>query len=213
MNLRRVCLVALLAALGAMAARAQRWEVGGGAGVSFYTGQSWKGNSGQADISFSPRFGTSAYLGQDGRRFGGELRYDLLWNEIEAKNNSGSFKMPARTHSIGYNLLVFFGPAKAKARPYILMGGGVRRYEGYGKEVLLQPAWNTVVLTKTSQLTPLLAAGAGIKAKVGEKAAVRAEVKMFTTPVPDKVILPTGGASAKRWLFEFYPNVTLSYVW
>jgi hypothetical protein len=213
MNMRRVCLVAALAAVGAVAARAQRWEVGGGAGTSFYANQTVENSQGQASIHFQPRFGTSAYLGQDGRRFGGELRYDMIWNQIEAKGGSGSFKMPVRTHSLGYNLLVFFKPSQEKVRPYVLMGAGVRRYEGRGQEVLIQPTWKMVLLTKTSQLTPMVAFGAGVKTKVGQHGSLRAEVKVFTTPMPKDVITPMGGANPRRWLFEFYPNVTLAYCW
>lgn len=208
--------LALLAglALGSMtpAAFGQRFEVGGGGGASFYNKNTVSGGRAEVDAGFKPGYGFNAFLGQLGNRLGGELRYSFASNEMELKSGGQSFSMTGRTQALHYDLLVYFNDKKAKVRPYVLAGGGVKQYTGSGGTNVMQPFISTVVLTNTSEWKMMATAGGGIRVALSPKVHLRAEVLSYMTQAPTKVITPVTG-NLGGWYFDIMPTVNLSYVW
>ena len=157
-------------------ATAQKWEVGAGGGASFYTTKQVSGPDGQVNAKFKPGAGFTAYLGQIGNRVGGEIRYTMMFNNMELSGGSATSSMSGRSQSIGYNVLIYTNGKDAKTRGYFLAGGGMKQYTGTGDTTGIPPFIRTAVLTNTSEWKPMVTAGVGVRVKAGEKSQFRAEV-------------------------------------
>ena len=204
-------LAGLIAGSVAPTALGQRFEVGAGGGVSFYNKLTVTGPA-TVDAGFKTGYSFNGYLGQLGNRLGGELRYAYASNEMELKSGGKSFAMTGRSQAIHYDLAFYFNDKKAKVRPYILAGGGMKQYTGSGTTTTVQPFMSTVVLTNTSEWKPLVTAGGGIRVVLSPKLHLRAEVLAYMTQAPTKVITPVTG-QLSGWYFDIVPTVNLSYVW
>jgi hypothetical protein len=90
------------------------------------------------------------------------------------------------------------------------VGGGMKLYEGTGKDIAVQPLGRIAVLTRTTQWKPLISFGGGVKFRVGDRAAVRVEVRTNMTEVPTEVITPING-KISGWLLNFAPMVSLGW--
>lgn len=196
----------------APAAFGQKWEVGAGGGASIYGGKSISAPAGSVDAKFKPGYGFSAFLGQIGNRVGGEIRYTWLSNEMELSGLGRSFTMGGRSQAIHYDLSVYLNGRNSGVRPYVLVGGGMKQYTGTGTATAIQPLGSIAVLTNTSEWKPLVTAGGGVRIATGNKSHIRAELRMFFTEAPTKVITPVTG-SLSGWYMNFVPMVSLSYVW
>lgn len=198
-------------ALAAPAA-AQKWEVGAGGGAAFYNSKTISGPDGSVSAKFKPNAGVTAYIGQIGNRVGGEIRYTMLFNGMELSGGSAKSSMSGRSQSIGYNVLIYTNGKEAKARGYILAGGGVKQYTGTGSDVIVPALIRTAVLTETSQWKPMVTAGVGVRMKAGENSYIRAELLVHGTETPTDVITPVLG-NLGGWYFSFAPMFSLSYAW
>lgn len=210
---RFALLTVLLLAASAPAALAQRWEVGAGGAGSFYTTRTATGPYGSADATFKPGGGFYASVAQVGNRFGGELRYTYLMNDMELKSSNGTTKLGGRSNSFEYNFHYYTKDIESTVRPYIIAGGGVRFFTGTGPDQAIQPTMNVAVLTMTTQLAPVINGGAGVRVNIARHLALRAEFKAAFTPVPTEIMTPTFGASLGGWFVNFLPMVGISYEW
>ena len=195
------------------AALAQKFEVGAGGGASLYNAKSVAGGSGTIEAKLKPGYGFSGFVGQIGDRVGGELRYSWFSNEMQLSSGGTSFTMGGRTQSFGYNILYYFANRKAKVRPYVLGGGGVKQYSGTGSSVAVQPFERYIVLTNTSEWKMQMSAGGGLRFTLSPHLQLRTEVLAQMTQSPEKVITPVTVASPGGWMFEIVPMVSLSYAW
>lgn len=200
-------------ALIPLSAQAQKWEIGGVGGGSFFSSQDVKRVNGtSASASFSPGFAAGAVIGQDmGRFFGGEIRYTFTHGAAKLTASGAKATFGAQTHSLHYDFNIYFRPTGNRVRPYFSVGAGVRQYRGTGSETVTQALSDYALLTRTNDTTPLVTAGVGIKMKVGEKAWLRVEVKDFLTPVPKNVFAPNRGAQFDGWFHNFLPMVGIAY--
>ena len=205
-------LAAMIAGGMAPSAFGQRFEVGAGGGASFYNKRTVTGTSTSVEAGFKSGYNFTGYLGQLGNRLGGELRYSYASNEMELNGGGKSFAMSGHTQAIHYDLAFYFNDKKAKIRPYLLAGGGMKQYSGTNSTAILQPFMSTVVLTNTSEWKPLITAGGGIRVVLNPKLHLRAEVLTYMTQVPTKIITPVQG-KLSGWYFDIMPTISLSYVW
>jgi hypothetical protein len=192
---------------------AQRWEFGGGGGGSFYNSQTISGPRGSADAGFNGGFAGTAYLGQAGNRFGGEVRYTYLKNDMKLTGSGTNFTFSGQSQAIHYDFLVYMTKSGAKARPYFSVGGGVKGYQGTGPDMAVQPVGSIAVLTRTTQWKPMVTFGGGVRFQVGEHVVLRTDLKVYTTQVPEDVITPVNGSKVSGWYFNFVPLVSLAYTW
>jgi len=210
-NRTLVALPVLLMFAAAPNLLAQRWELGAGAGGSFYTKQTVSSNAGSVESQFKPGFGATAFLGQNGNRLGGEIRYSFMRNEMELTGLGRSFKMSGRSQAIHYDVLVFFSDGQSKVRPYVSVGGGIKQYSGTGADVAIQPLGTIAVLTRTSEWKPMISAGAGVKFIAGNNWVFRAELRSYITQTPKEVVTPVNG-KISGWTYQLMPVFTISYL-
>jgi hypothetical protein len=211
MNTFGLCVAVALVA--APSVHAQRWEFGGGGGGSFYNSQTISGSRGSVDAGFNTGFAGTAYLGQAGNRFGGEVRYTYLKNDMDLNGSGKSFTFGGQSQAIHYDFLVFMTKSGSKTRPYVSVGGGVKGYQGTGPDMAVQPLGSIAVLTRTTQWKPMLSFGGGVRFQLGEHLVLRTDLKVYTTQVPQDVITPVNDSKVSGWYFNFVPLVTLAYAW
>jgi hypothetical protein len=190
---------------------AQKWEIGGGIGGSFYTTQTVTNVAATADAGLAKGLAASFLLGNNsGNLLGGDLRYDYERPNLSLKSGGTSASFNADTHAIHYDFLLHFAPRGSRVRPFVSGGGGVKVYRGTGKETAFQPLSNLAFLTKTSELKPLVSVGGGIKFAISRAFQVRLEVRDALTPFPKNVIAPAQGSKVGGWLQDLTAMVGLS---
>jgi len=190
-----------LIALATPALYAQKWEVGGGAGASFYTGKDITGRNNAAG-TFKPKGGVgfTGYVGNNMYdHVSGEFRYTWQKNDLSLQSGSTNVKFGARSSAFHYDVLIHTASVRQKVRPFLAVGGGIKLYEGTGQEVVAQPLSSLAFLTKTRELKPLITFGGGVKVAVSDRVLLRAEVKDYFSQVPTKVAAPAPGASLGGW--------------
>jgi hypothetical protein len=150
-----ITFVTLLAA--APVALAQKWEVGVGGGGSFSTSQTIKNAIGDANGGFSPGLAVSAWLGNNSNgTISGELRYDYEHTNLKLSSGGTNVSFGAMTNAIHYDVVLHFAPSESHIRPFVAAGAGVKSFTGTGQEQEFQPLSNIALLTKTSQIEPLV---------------------------------------------------------
>ena len=200
-------LVLLLATLLAPFAAAQKWEFGGSAGGGFHTSQDVSGPAGNGSATITPGFAAGTWLANNiNDRWAGEMRYDFQMGDLRVSQQSASASFASMSHAFHYDLLFHFAPREAKVRPFVALGGGVKVYQGTGKEVAAQPLNSLALLTKTSQLEGLASVGAGLKFNY-RRVGFRVEVHDYATPFPAKVIAPAQNAKIGGWIHDLVLNV------
>lgn len=209
----RYALVVSLLALLPNALVAQKWEIGGVGGGSFYTSTDVTRPNGKVEAKFAPGFAAGVLIGQDmGRYWGGDIRYTYQRNNAELSGAGGKASFGAESHSIHYDALLHFASAGKRTRPFISVGAGVKLYRGTGTEAVTQALSEYALLTKTTDLRPVVTFGAGVKVRVGAHSNLRLEVKDYFTPGPEKVIQPNRNADISGWIHNFVPMIAISYI-
>jgi len=192
---------------------AQQWEFGGLGGGSFTKNQSVSGGALSGDIGMETGFAGGVYLGQSGSgHLGGEIRYLYEHNDLKLQSSGTKYTFGGHTHSIGYDLLWYFGSPKSSVRPYVAAGGGIKQYAGTGTEIAVQPLGNLAVLTKTQEWKPMVDFGGGIRFTAGKHMSFRVEVRDYLTPYPTKVLTPIPPAKVDGWLQNLTVLVGLGFV-
>src|SRR5579863_5821177 len=154
-HLLSITFITLLAS--APAALAQKWEVGVGGGGSFSTSQTIKNAIGDANGGFSPGLAVSAWLGNnDNGTISGELRYDYEHTNLKLSSGGTNVNFGAMTNAIHYDVVLHFAPKESHIRPFVAAGAGVKLFTGTGQEQEFQPLGDVALLTKTSQIEPLV---------------------------------------------------------
>lgn len=188
-----------------------KYELGAGVMGSFYNSKALNGNGGSASAGFDPGYGASIWLGQNMyNRVGGELRYDYLTQNMKLASGSEKVTFGSRSHAFHYDLHFHFADRGAKVRPYVLVGGGVKRFEGTGAEQVFQPLQTFAVLTHTSEIAPMFTFGAGIKFQISPRINLRLDFRDNVSPFPKKLIAPTRASGGDGWVHNFLPTVGIS---
>jgi hypothetical protein len=196
----------------APAAFAQKWEVGVAGGGSFYTSKTFQNAIGNADAGVSNGFAVSAWLGNNTSAVaGGELRYDFERSDLKLSSGGTNVNFGGQTHAVHYDFLYHFAPSEAHVRPFVAGGGGVKVYQGTGAEQPFQPLSNIALLTKTSQIEPLISVGGGVKVSIAQSVQLRLEAHDYLTPFPKNVIAPAQGSKVGGWLSDFVVMAGLSF--
>lgn len=208
-----VLLVSLLAAL-AMPLAGQKWEFGVGAAGGYYAAPTVTGVGGLS-ASTSPRngWGLSGVLAHNAYgRLGGEIRYLFARNDLELSSGGQRASFQARSHAIGYELVVHATPFESRVRPFVAAGGGAKIYQGTGAERAYQPLSSLALLTRGNDVRPLISFGGGVKFALTRNIGLRVEFRDHMTRVPTKVITPNQGAKLEGWIHSILPMFSLMFL-
>lgn len=190
---------------------AQQWELGGAGGYGFYKNQTVSRGSDQASAGFRHGFAVSAVAGHDSTRYmSGEIRYTYRDSDLKLSSGATDVRFPGEAHVVNYDVLLHATPKGSRFRPFFAFGGGIKVFRGTGQESESQPLDNLAVLTKTSELKPLVSIGGGVRYQISKHAFLRFDFRDYMTPFPTEVIAPVPGAKLSGWLHDFVPMVGIS---
>jgi hypothetical protein len=191
---------------------AQQWEIGGVGGFAFPWNRTVTNATGSAKAGFENGAAVGAIAGQNLYSYiGGEMRYTYRFGNLKVSSGGNKATFAAQTHAIHYDLLFYGAPRKARVRPFLAAGGGIKVFRGTGQEHAYQPLSDFALLTKTQEVKGMISVGGGVKAELAPNILMRAEFRDFITPFPKQVITPSPGAKLSGWLHDFVPMVGLTY--
>jgi hypothetical protein len=196
----------------APAAMAQKWELGAGVGGSTYLSHDVKNGGATAQAGLETNVAASVWLDENSQgRWGGEARYDYERGDLKLISGNTKAAFGAESHAMHYDFLVQSGGRESRARIFVAGGGGVKIYRGTGAEQPFQPLSQFALLTKTTDLRPLVSVGAGVKWQISHAVQIRLEVHDYVTPFPKEVITPNLNSSVSGWLHNLVPMGGISY--
>jgi len=192
----------------------QKWEFGGGVGGGFYTSQNVTNSSaGSASAKIGAGIAAAAWLANTNtNRWGGEIRYDFQRGNLQLGSGGSGAAFGAQSHAIHYDIHLHFADSEYRVRPFVAFGGGMKMFQGTGREIAAQPLSRIALLTKTTDIRPMLSIGAGVKARLSDRWMLRAGVWNYMTQFPNKVIVPNVGSSVGGWMHDFTPMIGISYL-
>jgi hypothetical protein len=190
-----------------------KFEIGGGVGESFYQSKSLASSVTSGDAGFNNGLSGSLWIGNNMyEKLSGEFHYDYQMNDLKLSAGGTNVTFGGKSHAFHYDLLYHFTRRSAKVRPYLLVGGGFKLYQGTGTESAFQALSRLAILTKTNEMKPMVTFGGGIKLALAQHVSLRLEVRDNMTQFPTKVILPVNGANPSGWLNNFVPLIGISFV-
>lgn len=195
-------------------ALAQSWEVGGGAGGSFYKNRSVTGApGGDATAGFDNGFTGTFYASQSmGRWLNGEIRYQYQQQDLKVEQGSVTDTFKGRSHAVTYEFVIHVKEPDAKIRPYFFFGGGVKGYQGVGSGRAFPPLGDVVALTPTTEWKGLMTFGGGVKFHISDHVILRVEVRDNFSQFPKEVVAPIPPAQVGDWIHNIVPMVMIGYV-
>jgi hypothetical protein len=202
---------ASLAAL-APAALAQSWEVGFAGGGSFDTSETVQNPAGNGSAGLAPGFGVSAWVGNNGSgSLGGELRYDYERSDLRLSAGGTTVNFAGQSNAVHYDVVWHMASSESHIRPFIAAGAGVKLFSGTGAEDAYQPLSNLALLTKTSQIEPVVSVGGGVKFSLSKSVQMRLEVHDYLSPFPTNIIAPAANSKIGGWISDIVVSAGLSF--
>jgi hypothetical protein len=204
MRLRFAVLVIILTAAPAAA----QWELGVMGGYGFRRDVAVSGPAGTADVGFRPGkvWGFTGGLNEYGY-LAGEARYLYEDGEIRLRSGNTETRFASRAHLVHFDFLVHAARSGSRVRPFVVIGGGVKVYEGTGPDRAAQPLSRFVGLTRTRDVKPLMSPGVGIKFQASRHLSIRGEFRDYITPRPEKILAPAAGVTMKGWIHDMVPMI------
>ncbi len=191
---------------------AQDWSVGLAGGYSFYNNATIDSAAGNAEAGFTSRFAAGAALGENvSEHIGGELRYTFLDGFSQLSSQGTRVNMSAYSNDVHYDFLFYATPRRARVRPYAAVGGGIKRYDGVGRQLTYEPLSNFAVLDKGHQVEGMLSVGGGVKFSLGDRWEARLDFRDYATPFPTRLFAVPTTSSVHGWLNDFVPMIGIDY--
>jgi len=212
MKLIRVWIAAGALAI-APAALAQKWEIGGGAGGSFYSANTITNGSATASVDTQTGLAGSIWLANStSGHWGGEARLDYSRGDLQLSSGGTQATFNSEAYAMHYDFQWYVTPSQSRIRPYVTAGAGIKYYRGIGNQVEFQPLSQFALLSKTNQLKPMLSVGGGVKFRVTDHFGVRVEVHDYLTTFPENVVVPNVGSKISGWMQQIVPMVGIGYL-
>ena len=197
--------------LGLTAQAQSNFEIGGLALATAYNSAGVKSGPSLGSIGFQPGPSVGGFLGQNlSERIGGEVRYLYAQNNLKLSSGGAQTTFSGRSHIVHYDLLLSPVRRRARIRPYVAGGGGLKYYQGTGTEQAIQPLSNLAILTKTNETLPTVDFGGGVKIRTSSRMTFRVEFRDYITKVP-KVFAASPGAKISGILHQWVPAFGVSW--
>jgi hypothetical protein len=195
----------------AVAGFGQQWEFGGSAGGTFLNSVAVNGTMGTATAGFQTGAAFGAWVGfNQSSHVGGELRYSYMQSNLSLKSGGTTATFSGMSHVVGYDVILKTNRQEGKVQLFAALGGGMKVFQGTGKESAYQPLNQFGYLTKTRELKPMASVGAGMKYALTRKAFLRVEIHDYITALPKELIAPAPGAKGTL-LHDLVPMVGLGF--
>jgi hypothetical protein len=192
---------------------AQQWEVGAASGFG-WTDSASIGNLGQsASAGLHPGAVLGGLLGDNMYNYiGGEVRYLFQWGAPRLQFQGTRADMSGYSNLLVYDLLIHIKDRDSRIRPFFAAGAGIKIYTGTGQLDLTQPLVRFALLAPGTQVEPAISVGFGLKYKVERHVMLRADFRTYMTPLPGDLFRTNIGSDIRGWVFDFVPQVGVSYI-
>ena len=205
-------LAILLGAALSVSAFGQQWEFGAVGGGGFLNTVSVSG-PGSATAGFATGGVGGVFFGQRlYSRMSGEIHYEYLQSDLKLASGGSTTQFSGMAHNIHYDLIVHTNRKNSPVQLFAAFGGGVKVFEGTGKEVAYQPLSQFGYFTKTQSLKPLASVGGGVTYALSHRLFLRMEFRDFITAFPKELIAPAPGAKYGSILQDIVPMAGLDYL-
>ena len=205
-------LSAVLALILSPACLAQSWEFGAASGYGWHY-DSTISNAGQsARAGFHPGLAVGVVFGENMYNYiGGEVRYLFRWGSPDLQYQGTRATTNGYSNLLTYDLLVHMRPKDSRLRPYAAGGAGIKIYTGTTAQLITQPLARFALLLPVTEVEPAISAGGGLKYQVARHVLLRADFRAYMTPLPNELFRTTTASSIRGWVFDFVPQVGISY--
>ena len=209
---RRWLAALLFYALALGPAQGQGWELGAGAGFGFYRNGRVFAPAGIAAAGVRNRFTLTAWLAERrSERLAGELRYTYQDGDPFLESRLVRTNVQGQSHALHFALRLPLRAPEARFNPYLTAGLGAKRYEVTGPETLNPPLLEIARLRAAGEWKALVVAGVGADWVLHRFVSLRAEFLDYVTPFPKQVIEPAPYASARGFLHQMTPSLSLCW--
>lgn len=204
-------LISAAVAASQVAMAQPKFELGAGVAGSFYDKKSLTAPSGSVNAGFERGWGASMWIGHNMYpKISGEIRYDMLRNDLMLEGNGTKATFDGDSHAIHYDLHFHLSDRDQRVRPYVIVGGGMKYYRGTGSPRAFQPLSQAAVLTNANEFAGLLTFGFGVKVQLTDNVGLRVDIRDNLTRFPKKVITPNRATGADGWVNNFVPTAGVS---
>ncbi len=210
--MKRIAILTFALAAGASGVLAQGWEVGGLAGGGFVPGVNVASSLGSATTGLQTGAAFGAFVGQNlYPRLSGEIHYGFMQSNLKLESGGTKVTFSGRSHVLHYDVIFHTSGKGSRAQYFAAVGGGLRVFQGTGREAAYQPLSQFAYLTHTQTTKPLVSVGGGVKFALSPRVFLRTEFRDYVTPFPKDLIYPAPGSKVGRMLHDFVPMAGISY--
>lgn len=190
---------------------AQQWEFGGTAGAGFLNSVAVATPLSAATAGFQTGAAFGGYFGQNlYPHFSGELHYAYLQSNLQLASGGNSVSFSGVSHVVNYDVLLHTN-RPSRTQFFAAVGGGIKIFDGTGREAAYQPLSQFGYFTKTRSLKPMGDFGAGMRYALTAHLSLRTEFRDYLTAFPTQVLTPAPGAKYGSILHNLVPMVSVSY--
>jgi len=202
--------IVILAATAA-ACMAQQWEFGGTGGAGFLNNVSVTAPIAAATAGFQTGASFGAYFGQNlYPHFSGEVHYGFLMSDLKLASGGNTVTFSGVSHVVHYDL-VYHTNRPSRTQFFAAVGGGMKVFDGTGREQAYQPLSQYGYFTKTQTFKPMGDFGAGIRYTLTPHLSLRIEFRDYITSFPTEVLTPAPGTKYGSLLHDLVPMVGIGY--
>ncbi len=209
--MRTIAKSILLLAAAAAGCLAQQWEFGGAGGGGFLNTVSVSAPLAGATAGFQNGPGFDAFFGQTiYSRLSGELHYGLYDSDLKLSSAGSSATFSGVAQVVYYDLVLHTNRA-SRTQFFVAGGGGMKLFDGTGREQAYQPLSQFGYFTKTHSIKPMGDVGVGLRYALTARLSLRLELHDYLTGFPTQVLTPAPGTHYGSILQDFVPTVGLGY--
>jgi len=190
---------------------AQKWEIGGYGGAQFLNRLPLTSVLGSAKAGFESQAVVGGFLGhRTYRHASGELHYSYFMSDLRLESGGTKVTFKGQAQAVHYDLVIHTGGKKSRVEAFLAVGGGVKMFQGTGREQAYQPLSQFAFLTKTRTFKPMASVGGGLRFGLSRNVFLRTEFRDYITAFPKTVITPAAGVKVGDLLQDLVPMVGLS---
>jgi hypothetical protein len=192
---------------------AQEWELGAAGGYGWNANPSIVAPAGSIRSGFASRGAMGVVFGQNMyEHIGGEVRWLYQFGGPELRFQGVQVNATGYSNLITYDVLFHVTNREARIRPFIAGGAGAKIYTGSQLRPVGLPLIASAVLVPCTQVEPAISVGGGLKYRVSRHGVLRLDFRTYMSPLPDRILRPTGLAQVHGWVYNFVPLGGISFV-
>jgi hypothetical protein len=209
--MRTIAKSILTMAAAAAGCLAQQWEFGGAGGAGFLNNVAVATPLAAATAGFQTGGSFGGFFGQNlYPHLSGELHYGFLESNLQLASGGNSVSFSGVSHVIHYDLVLHTN-RPSRTQFFAAVGGGIKIFDGTGREAAYQPLSQFGYFTKTRSLKPMGDFGGGVRYALSARLSLRMEFRDYLTAFPTQVLTPAPGTKYGSILNDLVPMVGISY--